>query len=974
MNPVTGIDTGADLYDFQQIVEEAEIGICVTQDDLITYVNPKFAQMHGWSADELVGTGLLRVVHPEAHAQVTEVRRLRNLGRHHAAYESRNVRRDGSVFDTRVFGRVITHRGRPANLITYSDISELTAAHRVAAWRARMLVSNELLCHSGSIEVDMSRAEVRISAGARALLRVDAERNATPLRQALHAIPFEDRARVLMQWRRAVPGRPFEFRHRLVRADGSVLRVLHRGLIEIVDGDAHPRPVAILQDITEQSAAEEKIERLINYHPVTGLATRALLVRRAEVAAEVALREGRPLAMLFLRVGDVDRVHDALGQDAGDALARTLAERLLESCRGEDTVAHLGGGEFAILLDPSVGAEESQALNTATRVLAALASPASVGSVDVMAGGQVGIALLPGDAGSAVELLERAQAACGRSGAGISFFTRQAGDSAARRIRLEVALRRAFERRELTLHYQPQMDLRDGSMAGAEALLRWHSEEFGHVSPAEFVPIAEETGLIVQLGEWVFRTACEQSVAWSRARLPALRIGVNLSPRQLEQPDISQRLQGILLETGADPTNLGIEVTESLLMRDLDHVRRTLTELRALGIEIALDDFGTGYSNLGVLRTLPFDVLKIDRSLVHDVTAAPEDVSVTRAVLMLAQGLKLKVLAEGVETEGQLNLLSSYGCELMQGYIFSKPLPADAFEQLLREGARLPDRHLNRTARKRTLLLVDDEDNVLSSLRRLLRGAGYQIVVARSGEEGLAKLAEHDVGVIVSDQRMPGMTGVEFLRRTKELYPNTVRIVLSGYTELQTVTDAVNEGAIYKFLTKPWDDALLREHVAEAFRRKELADDNLRLSLEVRKANLELAQANERQQQLLAQQREQLSLEEVRALNAQDLLENLPTAVIGIDAEGTIAFVNRQARALMASTPLLVGREVEEALPPDWVSAWRQPGGDRRRLHRSQVEGRACLLSFAAMVDQGHARGQLLSVIPVSDAPEEAFA
>ena len=255
-------------------------------------------------------------------------------------------------------------------------------------------------------------------------------------------------------------------------------------------------------------------------------------------------------------------------------------------------------------------------------------------------------------------------------------------------------------------------------------------------------------------------------------------------------------------------------------MGDLDHARRILHELHAIGIAISLDNFGTSYSNLSVLRSLPLDVLKIDRSLIHDVTAAPEDVSITRAVLMLAKGLKLRVLAEGVETEGQLKLLIANGCELMQGFVFSAPLPASAIEQMLGSGRKLPETFLTRQIKKRTLLIVDDEENVISSLRRLLRGAGYHIVTASSGPEGLARLAEHDVDVIISDQRMPGMTGVELLRRAKELYPDTVRIVLSGYTELTSITDAVNEGAIYKFLTKPWDDERLRAHVAEAFMRK----------------------------------------------------------------------------------------------------------------------------------------------------------
>ena len=436
--------------------------------------------------------------------------------------------------------------------------------------------------------------------------------------------------------------------------------------------------------------------------------------------------------------------------------------------------------------------------------------------------------------------------------------------TSSRSTQLAGALGGAFARGELSFEYQPQVDLRDGTVIGLEALLRWNSPEFGAVLPGEFVPLAEASGLLVEIGEWLFEQVCVQSVAWARAGLPPVRIAVNFGAVQLARPDFAQRLQSILLATDADPHSLGIEVAEAVLTHDIAHSRRVLGELRAIGIEVALDNFGTSASSLSVLRSLPLDVLKIDRSLIHDVTAAPEDVSVTRAVLMLAKGLKLRVLAEGVETEGQLRLLIANGCELMQGFVFSPPVPASAIEQMLRDGRRLPAPFFSRGAHQRTLLIVDDEENVVSSLRRLLRGAGYRILTAASGAEGLAQLAEHDVDVIVSDQRMPGMTGVEMLQQAKVLYPDTVRIVLSGYTGLQSVTDAVNEGAIYKFLTKPWDDDRLRAHIAEAFLRKEMADENRRLAADLMSANTELARANMHQTTELERRRQQPRARAVR--------------------------------------------------------------------------------------------------------------
>ena len=541
------------------------------------------------------------------------------------------------------------------------------------------------------------------------------------------------------------------------------------------------------------------------------------------------------------------------------------------------------------------------------------------------------------------------------------FFKPPSNTSVARRLALESALRHAVERGELVLHYQPQIDLHSGTICGVEALLRWQHPSLGDVSPAEFIPLAEQSGLIVQIGEWVLRQACLQSVAWQRAGYVALRVTINLSARQLELPDLVQRIQAVLLQTGADPARLGVEVTESTLAADVTHAARTLSALRALGVKIGLDDFGTGYSNLSYLRTLPIDVIKVDRSFVHDVTAAPADVSVTRAVITMAHSLQMKVLAEGVETEGQLALLVANGCDQMQGYYFSAGVCAAEVEAMLRENRRLPERFIERQQRRRTLLIVDDEENIVAALKRLLRRDGYHIVTAYSAAEGLQRLTEVDVDVIVSDQRMPGMTGVEFLRRAKELYPDTVRMVLSGYTELQSITDAVNEGAIYKFLTKPWDDERVRAHIEEAFRQKEMADENRRLHREVQQANQELADVNQRLQRLLAAQREQMSLEEGRAASAREVLENLPAPIIGFDVEGLIAFVNRDAEALLPAGASLLGRDAEEALPAPLRDVWRSDDGVSRTV---DLAGRRFRAVCRVMNGNSRSHGRLLVITP----------
>jgi EAL domain-containing protein (putative c-di-GMP-specific phosphodiesterase class I)/FixJ family two-component response regulator len=532
-----------------------------------------------------------------------------------------------------------------------------------------------------------------------------------------------------------------------------------------------------------------------------------------------------------------------------------------------------------------------------------------------------------------------------------------------RRARIAAALPEAFRGGRIAYHLQPQIDLRSGTVIGLEALLRWTDPELGAVSPAEFVPIAQASGLLVAIGAWLHRAVCEQTVAWAADGIAPVRVSLNVGALAIADPTFSSGLQRIILETGADPAHLGIEVAESVLMADPVRAREMLLELRSIGIETALDNFGTSYSNLGVLRSLPLDLLKIDRSLIHDVTAAPEDISITRAVLLMARSLKLRVLAEGVETEGQLKLLVANGCELVQGFVFSAPQPPEAIGALLRSGRRLPDHLLTRSDRRRTLLLVDDEENILASLRRSLRSGGYQILTARSGPEALALLAEHEVDVVVSDQRLPGMTGVELLRRVRDLHPETVRIVLSGYTELQSITDAVNEGAIYKFLTKPWDDERLRAHVAEAFARKGMADENARLAAELRATNARLAQALQRQEELLRRQDATIDLESHRAGHARELVDDLPAGVLGIDDAGTVAFANRAARALLGGGGRgLVGSDADGVLPPGWRAA--ADGGARR----CAVAGRACVVSVQATRDGARARGHLVSLVPEPEA------
>jgi PAS domain S-box-containing protein/diguanylate cyclase (GGDEF)-like protein len=944
-----------------RLVEEVPIGVFVVQGGVFRYANAAYAEMVGWPIDELIGRPHLITTAPEFHEVAETVIRRRLEGKAGRPGVGRVMRRDGSGFDGKIYARRIDYAGAPAVLVTMLDVSELQQARRSAEWNAGMLARTEALCRSGSFEIDLPAGRLKLSDGLCALVGLgeDAPREAEL--DALAWVPVDEQAYVAGIWRSTDPGEPFEFQHRIQCADGRKLQVLHRGRLES-GADGTLRGFAILQDITAQREAELRIQELANHDEVTGLPNRAAFLDQVDAAMHAARWDDRGVAVLALEVRRIAEIKSSMGFGAGDTLAMALSARMRAICGDGESVAHLGETEFALLIDCDPRSAATVIAQRAEALQQALRAPVRLGATDVYSQSQIGAAAFPADADSADRLLECAQTARGelRDACGLACFKPESNSRALREMALESALSRAIDTGELLLHYQPQVDLASGRVCGAEALLRWRSHELGTVSPAEFIPVAERCGLIGAIGEWVLREACRQIAAWRRAGLPPLRIAVNLSPMQL-QPDLARHVQAVLVDTGADPNNLGFEITEGTLMADVAMAAAVLRDIKSLGIEISLDDFGTGFSSLSSLSRLPIDVVKVDRSFVHDVTGSSKDVSVTRAIISMAHGLQMQVLAEGVETDGQLSLLVANGCDRTQGYWFSPPLPAVEFERLVREQRALPERFLARAQRRRTLLLVDDEENILAALKRLLRRDGYHIVTANSAADGLQRLAEHDVDVIVSDQRMPGMTGVEFLRRAKELYPDTVRMVLSGYTELQSIIDAVNEGAIYKFLTKPWDDERLRGHVAEAFRQKDLADENRRLSRQLEQANNDLAGVNTVLEQLLAQRQDQAQLLEASAGSMRELIDRLPAAVVGIDPDGLLVFANAEASQLLPDIECALGQPAAQVL---WPGLFDASGRLAPSCRVTTPQQRALRVAMREISIDGQDRGRVLLLLP----------
>jgi len=382
---------------------------------------------------------------------------------------------------------------------------------------------------------------------------------------------------------------------------------------------------------------------------------------------------------------------------------------------------------------------------------------------------------------------------------------------------LEEQLRVAINAGQFVLHYQPKLDVISGEIVGAEALIRWQHPDKGLLAPTAFIALAEETGLIVPIGAWVINAVCAQQAIWIAEGLHAVPIAVNVSAVQLSK-DFLNTVRAALSKHSISGKLLELELTESALMNNEYQAVEVMQGLRELGSGLALDDFGTGYSSPAYLKRFAFDSVKIDSSFITDITRNPEDASIATAIIAMAHSLHLKVVAEGVETLGQFNYLRAQGCDQIQGFLFSPPVTEDVFASYLRSFRRM---HLPLPAPddQQTLLVVDDEPHISAALFRMLRRDGYRILIAASGVEALEILAINRVQVIISDQRMPEMSGTEFLDKVRQMYPDTIRMILSGYTDLRVVTESVNRGAVFKFLTKPWDDDQLRDHVRDAFRR-----------------------------------------------------------------------------------------------------------------------------------------------------------
>jgi diguanylate cyclase (GGDEF)-like protein/PAS domain S-box-containing protein len=446
--------------------------------------------------------------------------------------------------------------------------------------------------------------------------------------------------------------------------------------------------VIVFHDVSAARAMALQMTHSSQYDLVTNLPNRLLLNDRIKQAIALARRQNRPIAVLFLDLDRFKYINDSLGHLTGDKLLQSVSRRLLTSVRASDTVSRQGGDEFVILLSEITLSEH--AATSAKKILLSLNARHSIGGQDLHIDGSIGISVYPEDGEDAETLIKNADTAMyhakehGRNN--FQFFTTEMNLRAVERQSLEGSLRRALEREEFLLHYQPKVNLDTGEITGVEALIRWQQPERGLVPPAQFVPVAEDCGLIVQIGRWVLREACRQARAWQDAGLPLLPLSVNVSPVEFRDESFVEGVRAILSETGLEARYLELELTEGVLMEHAESAAFVLNQLKVMGVHLVVDDFGTGYSSLSYLQQFPIDVLKIDQSFVHRITADPEDSPIVSAIIDMGKNLNQRVIAEGIETQEQLAFLQAHHCAEGQGYLFSRPLAAAQFAHLLQMG------------------------------------------------------------------------------------------------------------------------------------------------------------------------------------------------------------------------------------------------------------------------------------------------
>ena len=670
--------------------EESPLPMWVWDDQTLAIlsVNQAAIEHYAYTREEFLGMSVRDVWVPDDGARYEE-----NI-RNRALEPTLNLRRrhrvkDGRVIDVEVTARRFLRGGRAAWLTLVNDISVRLRAEQAlqeSEEQFRQLANN--IPQVFWITDVRQRDTLYMSPAAETLLGYPVQAILDRPRLLVRMVHPEDRSRVYAARQVATAG-GYDETYRVIRPDGTI-RWVHDRAFPVPDATgAVYRIAGIAEDITERKLAEERLMHLAHYDVLTSLPNRVLFYDRLRQVLVQAKRNQWSVGVMLIDVDRFKNVNDTLGHAVGDQLLQQVAERLRRSVRAGDTVGRLGGDEFAVVLSNLATSQDGNLV--AQKVMASFRDPFRLeGGSEIYVTGSIGITLFPDDSTDQDTLIKNADAAMYRAkDAGRNayrFYTPEMNARAHDLLSMESSLRRALDRREFLVYYQPKVSVATGAIVGVEALLRWQHPERGLVSPGEFMPVLEETGLIVPVGEWVIEAVCEQIGKWRGAGVDPKSVAINLSARQFGDKDLGVTIQRILEQRGIAASEIEFEITESSLMANTEESTRALEFLANLGVGLSIDDFGTGYSSLGYLKRFPLDALKIDRSFVRDITTSTDDATITRAVISMAHSLGLKVIAEGVETYEQIMFLAEHGCDEFQGYFFSRPLPAEECGLWLREG------------------------------------------------------------------------------------------------------------------------------------------------------------------------------------------------------------------------------------------------------------------------------------------------